>query len=105
MPSPAKKIGGQARKLHKPIPTLALNFPADKPINRKTATVIKTRPNPELVDPTALRVKPRHKKSDRVDIFRLKTKIKRYLRRRNPERAVKKALGLRTPQPPIPRGI
>lgn len=85
-----KKNGGQARKLHKPVPALALNFPADKPINRQKATVHRTRSNPEMVDPTATLIKPRHKKADRVDIFRLKTKIKRYLRRHSPERAEKR---------------
>lgn len=85
-----KKNGGQARKLHKPVPALALNFPADKPINRQKATVHRTRSNPEIIDPKAPQVKPRHKKADRVDIYRLKTKIKRYLRRGSPERAEKR---------------
>lgn len=84
-----KKNGGKTRKLHKPVPTLALNFPADKPIKRYSNKINPT-PNPKTIDPSAIRPKARHKKSDRVDIYNLKVKIKRYLRRRNPERAEKR---------------
>ncbi len=88
-----KKNGGKGQKLHKPIPALALNFPADKPIRATTVPPTnenKTSPNPETVDPIAIRARPKHIKADRVDIYNLKTKIKRYLRRGNPERAEKR---------------
>ncbi len=88
-----KKNGGKGQKLHKPIPALALNFPADKPI--RTATVPLANKNipsagPETIDPIAPQTRPKHIKSDRVDIYNLKTRIKRYLRRGNPERAEKR---------------
>ncbi len=81
-----KKNGGKARKLHKPTPALALNFPADKPLNRyTTADSAQKKAKPNTTPPKA-----RHKKADRIDIQRLKKNIKRYLRRRNPERAEKR---------------
>ncbi|PCI48273.1 MAG: transglycosylase, partial [Alphaproteobacteria bacterium] len=69
------------------IPSLALTFPADKPTNRNTAPREAAQ---HMIDPAATFLKPRHKKADRIDIHRLKIKIKRYLRRRNPERAEKR---------------
>ncbi len=81
-----KKNGGKARKLHKPVPALALNFPADKPVRNTVITPV----DPETVDPAATLPSLRHKKADRIDIHRLKTRIKRYLRRGNPERAEKR---------------
>lgn len=82
-----RKNGGNVQKLHKPIPTLSLNFPADKPVRNHIAAVATVASAP---DPSATISKPRLKKTDRVDISRLKTKIKRYLRRRSPERAEKR---------------
>ena len=84
-----KKNGGKTRKLHKPVPALALNFPADKPI-RVASDKVRNVVRQETIDPSANIPKARHKKSDRVDIHNLKIKIKRYLRRRNPERAEKR---------------
>jgi len=92
-----KKNGGKGGKLHKPIPSLALNFPADKPTYGKRASpdnsdmsAVQENINPETIDPVATIARPRHKKADRIDIYNLKTRIKRYLRRGNPERAEKR---------------
>ncbi|MCF8474954.1 MAG: lytic transglycosylase domain-containing protein [Emcibacter sp.] len=95
-----KKNGGSNKKLHKPIPVLSLNFPADKPI---------LSPSPEISDKddgnddkesetdqndsteiiiTAPKILLN--KEDHSDINNLKTKIKRYLRRNDPDRAEKK---------------
>jgi len=83
-----KKNGGRSRKLHKPVPALARNFPADKPVHRHATATSPV--NPSTIDPVAEILKPRHKKADRIDIYALKIKIKRYLRRHNPERAEKR---------------
>lgn len=83
-----RKNGGRSRELHKPVPALALNFPADKPIRKHVKAP--GRVNPATIDPTAEVPKIRHKKADRIDIYALKIKIKRYLRRHNPERAEKR---------------
>ncbi len=81
-----KKNGGKARKLHKPVPAMALNFPADKPVRNTVIADVA----PETLDPVVTLSSPRHKKADRIDIHRLKTRIKRYLRRGMPERAEKR---------------
>lgn len=84
-----KKNGGRSRKLHKPIPALAFNFPADKPIRKKVEkTTIAL--NPDTIDPSVALPKARLKKADRIDVHRLKVRIKRYLRRHMPERAEKR---------------
>lgn len=88
-----KKNGGRTRKLHRPTPALALNFPADKPVHilpeippdRKKKNI-----TPATVDPDTAMVKERRNKSDRKDIHALKVRIKRYLRRHDPERAEKR---------------
>lgn len=86
-----KKNGGRASKLHKPVPNLALNFPADKPVYNKKLTTETITAAANTIDPNATATTvTRHKKADRVDIYRLKTKIKRYLRRHTPERAEKR---------------
>ncbi|MCK5424854.1 MAG: lytic transglycosylase domain-containing protein [Emcibacter sp.] len=83
-----KKNRGNVKKLHKPLSTLALNFPADKPIRKKKT---KTEPVVAVAKPNTSIAKPLlKKKADRVDVYRLKKKIKRYLRRRSPERAEKR---------------
>lgn len=90
-----KKNGGKAQKLHKPVPSLSLSFPGDKPIYRYTATVEIVTPNANIGIPRpkqTIKKPPKKiaKKADRVDIYRLKKKIKRYLRQRSPERAEKR---------------
>ncbi len=90
----AKRKGGKnTRNLRKPMPAQALNFPADKPIHRPAAKVAASEPETtdiDGLDPSANQPAARHKKSDRIDIQRLKTRIKRYLRRGSPERAEKR---------------
>jgi len=93
-----KKNRGNGQKLHKPIPALTLNFPADKPTRKRAAADVDNVAgdtaaaaiNPEMIDPSSPRVMPQHKKTARVDIHRLKTRIKRYLRRGKVERAEKR---------------
>lgn len=86
-----KKNGGKSHKLHKPVPTLALTFPADKPVRKdKPVPVTLGKVNPDLVDPSAELPKARLSKEQRRDVRKLKTRIKRYLRHRSPERAEKR---------------
>jgi len=86
-----KKNGGKVGNLHKPMPSLALHFPGDKPkrnhVSPKEKIVSEVEDN---IDPTVSRPQARHKKEDRVDISALKSRIKRYLRRNAPERAEKR---------------
>jgi len=90
-----KKNGGKSQKLHKPVPALALTFPADKPVHRKISSQMTDRaetitPDPATIDPHAQQPRARLKKADRVDVHTLKTRVNRYLRRRAPERAEKR---------------
>ncbi|MCF6197488.1 MAG: hypothetical protein L3J50_12400, partial [Emcibacter sp.] len=56
-----KKNGGRSRKLHKPIPALAFNFPADKPIRTKAKKNTVTL-SADTIDPTVAMPRARLKK-------------------------------------------
>ncbi|NOZ43513.1 MAG: lytic transglycosylase domain-containing protein [Alphaproteobacteria bacterium] len=84
-----KKNGGRSRGLHKPVTARIRNFPADKPMRHPRHPVkIPAKPTPvvrRIIPP-----KRYHKRAERIDIRTLKTRMKRYLRRHDPERAEKR---------------
>ncbi len=85
-----KKKGSKALKLHKPMAAMTQNFPRDKPLRKQS---LPQKINAPVKAEVKVVEKPqtiRHKKSDRMDIRTVKTKIKRYLRRNMPERAEKR---------------
>ncbi|WP_417317362.1 lytic transglycosylase domain-containing protein [Emcibacter sp.] len=84
-----KKNGGKKARLHKPVPLLAASFPADKPMRRAAPSPL-PQPVVETLDPTVPQPGAKRNRAERIEVARLKKRIRRYLRRQNAERAEKR---------------